>query len=136
MSSYSAEPGSGDMAARETSSLIAASKVKGTAVYNNAGDSLGSIYDVMIDKRSGNVTYAVMSFGGFLGMGEKYHPLPWHKLTYSEQHGGYVVDLDRTTLERAPAYGAADTPDWSSPAYRGGIDDYYGAALRGDIADG
>src|SRR5262245_33318692 len=68
----------------ETRSLIAASKVEGTNVYNRRGESLGSIYDVMIDKRSGNVAYAVMSFGGFLGMGERYHPLPWAVLDYDE----------------------------------------------------
>jgi sporulation protein YlmC with PRC-barrel domain len=115
-----------EIARKETSSLIAASKVKGTSVYNNAGDSLGSIYDVMLEKRSGKVTYAVMSFGGFLGIGEKYHPLPWHELTYSDQFGGYVVNLDRSVLEGAPAYDASATPDWSSPAYTDRIDAYYG----------
>jgi sporulation protein YlmC with PRC-barrel domain len=116
---------SGDVSQRETASLIAASKVNGTSVYNTAGESLGSIYDVMLDKNSGKVTYAVMSFGGFLGIGEKYHPLPWNQLTYDEQLGGYVINLDRSTLEGAPAYDPSESPDWSS-SYRGGIDDYYG----------
>ena len=79
--------------------LIAASKVNGTTVYNRSGDRLGTVYDLMLDKRSGKAEYAVMSFGGFLGMGERYHPLPWHVLTYSQDHGGYVVDLDRTKIE-------------------------------------
>ena len=57
-------------------SLIAASKVNGTTVYNTAGEKLGSVYDVMIDKRSGKAAYAIMSFGGFLGIGDSYHPLP------------------------------------------------------------
>ena len=73
---------SGAVAASETGNLIAASKVEGTKVYDRQGESLGSIYDVMIDKRSGQVRYAVMSFGGFLGMGESYHPLPWDVLDY------------------------------------------------------
>ena len=60
--------------------LIAAEKVRGTNVYNLAGDKLGSVEDIMIDKVSGRAIYAVMSFGGFLGMGEKYHPLPWATL--------------------------------------------------------
>ena len=60
-----------------TGTLIAADKVKGTNVYNQAGDNLGSIDDIMIDKVSGRAIYAVMSFGGFLGMGAKFHPLPW-----------------------------------------------------------
>src|ERR1700752_4650813 len=89
--------------------LIAASKVNGTPVYNTAGEKLGNIYDVMIDKPSGKVEYAVLSFGGFLGIGNKYHPLPWDKLTYDEQQGGYIVDIDRARLEGAPAYNASDT---------------------------
>ena len=82
------ETGSEGVATDETGSLIAASKVNGTHVYNGQGESLGSIYDVMIDKRSGKVAYAVMSFGGFLGMGEDYHPLPWSVLTYDTESRG------------------------------------------------
>jgi len=65
-------------------SLIAAEKVNGTNVYNPKGDKLGSVDDIMIDKTSGRAIYALMSFGGFLGMGEKQHPLPWSQLTYDE----------------------------------------------------
>ena len=88
-----------------TGRLIAASKVNGTSVYNRGGEKLGSVYDVLIDKRSGKAAYAIMSFGGFLGLGEKYHPLPWKMLTYDTRLGGYVVDLDRDKLENAPSYG-------------------------------
>ena len=102
---------SGAVAASETGSLIAASKVEGTKVYDRQGESLGSIYDVMIDKRSGQVGYAVMSFGGFLGMGESYHPLPWDVLDYDERQDGYVVDLDKERLQNAPHYQATETPD-------------------------
>src|SRR5271168_3375176 len=123
--SYATPSGAGHQ--RETSTMIAASKVNGTKVCNAAGESLGSIYDVMLDKQSGHVTYAVMSFGGFLGIGEKYHPLPWDQLTYSTAQDGYVVNLDKRTLENAPSFGTADVPDWSSPTYRTGIDDYYQA---------
>ena len=70
-------------------SLIAAEKVNGTDVYNMNGDHLGSVDDIMIDKISGKAIYAVMSFGGFLGIGEKQHPLPWSALTYDETKGGY-----------------------------------------------
>lgn len=124
MSSYTTSP---DLAERETTSLIAASKVNGTTVYNPAGDSLGSIHDVMLDKRSGHVTFAVLSFGGFLGMGAKYHPLPWNKLTYDERQGGYVVDLDKSVLEGAPAYAASDSPDWDNGRYGNTVDEYYAA---------
>ena len=88
----------------ETVSLISASKVQGTNVYNTDGDSLGEVYDVMIDKRSGKVAYAIMSFGGFLGVGEDYHPLPWNTLKYDTRQGGYVVGLTRQQLEGAPTY--------------------------------
>src|SRR3954447_24023195 len=97
--------------------LIAASKVNGTAVYNRAGEKLGSVYDVMIDKRSGTAEYAIMSFGGFLGIGDSYHPLPWKALTYDENQGGYVVNLDRSRLEGAPTYTSNDTATWDDPAY-------------------
>jgi hypothetical protein len=129
MTDYSSTP-SGTLA-KETGSLIAASKVEGTSVYNREGESLGSIFDVMIDKRCGQVAYAVMSFGGFLGMGESYHPLPWDVLDYDERQGGYVVDLNKERLQNAPHYGANDMPDWSDRQYGREIDDYYGIPRRG-----
>ena len=70
----------GGVASDETDRLIASNKVEGTAVYNRQGERLGSIYNFMVDKRSGQVEYAVMSFGGFLGIGDSYHPLPWKAL--------------------------------------------------------
>lgn len=109
----------------ETIALIAADKVQGTNVYNPAGQLLGAIRDVMLDKRRGQVAYAVMSFGGFLGIGEKLHPLPWHLLTYDETKGGYVIDIDRTTLQGAPAHAVDDANPWTSPSYGNDIDSYY-----------
>jgi sporulation protein YlmC with PRC-barrel domain len=111
----------------QDASQIAASRVKGTAVYNPAGDRLGSIYDVMIDKRSGQVTYAIMSFGGFLGIGDSYHPLPWSVLKYDTGLGGYAVNLDKQTLEGAPYYEAGEAPNWQDRAYEKKVHDYYGA---------
>ena len=110
----------------ETDRLIASNKVEGTAVYNRQGERLGSVYNFMVDKRSGQVEYAVMSFGGFLGIGDSYHPLPWKALTYDTGQGGYVVDLDKDRLQGAPSYQRSDTPDWSDPSYSRRIDDYYG----------
>jgi sporulation protein YlmC with PRC-barrel domain len=106
--------------------LIAASKVNGTNVYNRAAEKLGSVYDVMIDKRSGNAEYAIMSFGGFLGIGDSYHPLPWRSLTYDERQGGYVVDIDRSRLQGAPSYSPSDTSRWDDPDYGRQVNDYYG----------
>ena len=120
MSSTTSQP-----ATNETSDLISSDKVEGTAVYNRSGDRLGSVYNFMVNKRSGKVAYAVMSFGGFLGMGASYHPLPWDQLTYDPVQGGYIVDLTREQLEGAPAYSGSEAPLWNDPAYSRGIDDYY-----------
>ena len=105
--------------------LIAAEKVNGTNVYNQAGDKLGSIDDIMIDKVSGRAIYAVMSFGGFLGIGKKFHPLPWAKLKYDDQKGGYVVNLDKKVLEDAPSYDSDTEFAWT-PDYGRKVDSYYG----------
>jgi len=117
------------LAAKETHSLIAADKVEGTTVYDAKGEKIGSIHQIMIDKSSGRVTYAVMSFGGFLGIGGKYHPLPWTMLTYDERLGGYVVNLDRERLENAPTY-AEDELAWSDPKFGTTVTDYYGPFLH------
>ena len=114
------------VATDESSSLISSDKVEGTAVYDRGGEKLGSIHSVMIDKISGKVAYAVMSFGGFLGMGDSYHPLPWHVLTYDTGQGGYVVDLDRNKLEEAPTYATSETPNWSDRRWGQQVHDYYG----------
>ncbi len=111
---------------KETSRLISADKVEGTNVYNGTGDKLGSIDNVMIDKQTGKVAYAMMSFGGFLGLGEKYHPLPWSLLKYDTGKGGYLVNLDKRTLEGAPMYGENDTINWEDQAWGKKVHDYYG----------
>lgn len=117
-----------DTARAETRHLIAAGKVAGTPVLNRAGEHLGTVEDVMLDKGSGRVAYAVMRFGGFLGFGEHFHPLPWSVLTYDTARGGYVVDLDPERLEGAPAYAEGEAPDWNSRDWGRRVDDYWGAA--------
>ena len=114
--------------------LIAADKVEGTSIYNPSGDSLGSVEDVLIDKVSGKIAYAVVGFGGFLGIGDRHYPLPWEKLKYDREMGGYVVDLDRRTLEGAPSYVTNDTPHWEDPAWGTGVSKYYGARPYWDMA--
>ena len=111
----------------ETSSLISADKVEGTTVYNRGGDKLGSVKTVMIDKKSGKVAYAVMSFGGFLGIGSDLHPLPWSVLDYDTAESGYVVDLDKETLEKAPRVAADERVDWADQAWGREVHDYYRA---------
>ena len=84
-------------------SAIRASKVIGTSVYNHAGDKIGKVEDVVLDKQSNNIMFAVVGFGGFLGMNEKFHPLPWSTLDYQKQQEGYVVNVTKAQLEAAPA---------------------------------
>jgi hypothetical protein len=115
----------GDLSTRETGRLISSDKVEGTTVKNRADETIGSIYQVMIDKHTGKVAYAVMSFGGFLGIGERYHPLPWSTLTYDPNAGAYVVDLDKRTLEGAPAYDRGETVNWEDRAWGQRVHDYY-----------
>jgi PRC-barrel domain len=115
----------GEPATRETSELIASDKVEGTAVYNHSGERLGSVYNFMVNKRSGQVAYAVLSFGGFLGMGSSYHPLPWNELTYDTSLGGYVVNRTKEQLERAPSYSASELHSWDDTVYGGRIGNYY-----------
>src|SRR5919107_334598 len=117
--------GAGGVATDETNRLIASNKVEGTAVYSRSGERLGDVHNFMVDKYSGRVAYAVMSFGGFLGIGEKYHPLPWKVLTYDTGMSGYVVDLDAETLRGAPTFGRDEVPDWGSRDYGTRIHDYY-----------
>jgi len=109
----------------ETHRLIASDKVEGTAVYNRRGEKLGTVKNFMVDKRSGKAEYAVMSFGGFLGMGDSYHPLPWNVLTYDVNQGGYVVDLDKSTLQGAPSYKSGDEPTYDR-AYGERVYRHYG----------
>jgi hypothetical protein len=121
----------GSVATDETDRLISSDKAVGTAVYNRHGEHLGSVYNLMIDKYSGQVAYAVMSFGGFLGIGESYHPLPWRTLIYDTRKGGYIVDIDRTRLETAPSYTSSTAPNWSDRDYGRRIDDFYGVPPYG-----
>ena len=109
----------------ESDWLIASNKIEGIAVYNEDGDKLGTIHNFMVDKLSGQVEYAVLSFGGLFGLGEDYYPLPWDSLTYDTDQGGYIVDIDKEVLEEAPRYAAGEQPSFDR-AYREQVYAYYG----------
>jgi sporulation protein YlmC with PRC-barrel domain len=94
----------------ETDRTISSSKVEGTAVYGADGEKFGHVRNFMVDKYSGQVLYAVMSFGGFLGIGERYHALPWRVLRYDPKLGGYVVGLKKEVLRAAPTFAANEEP--------------------------
>ncbi len=105
--------------------LVSAGTIRGTPVYNTDGEALGSVDDIMLDTETGRVAYALMSFGGFLGIGERYHPLPWKVLKYDRNRRGYVVPLTRAMLVDAPTYGREDAPHWDERSYEERIHDYY-----------
>jgi hypothetical protein len=121
------DPTGEGIATDETRRLIASNKVEGTAVYDRAGEQLGTVYNFMVDKMTGQVAYVIMSFGGFLGLGESYHPLPWRALTYDVRLGGYVVDIDPGKLAEAPRQGADEDP-FADRAFGDKVDAYYRAA--------
>ena len=110
---------------RETANLIGSDKVQGTPVYRSNGERVGTIDRVMIEKLRGKVAYAVMSFGGFMGIGEDYYPLPWSLLTYNERLDGYEVNVSEQQLKGAPKYSKHETWDWSDRARDRKVYAYY-----------
>ena len=112
MRSTTAQKMPGSHERRETYSLIGSDKVEGTNVYRSTGEKVGTIERIMLDKATGKVAYAVMSFGGFLGLGHDHYPIPWPRLTYSEQLGGYEVNITDQELKGAPKYDPANEWDW------------------------
>lgn len=107
------------------STTISSNRVEGTKVYNQQGEKLGSIDHLEIDKRSGQVRYAVLEFGGFLGMGTDRYPLPWNILKYDTGLDGYVVPLDKAALDKAPRYENAQAPEFNDE-YGRRVHDHYG----------
>ncbi len=105
----------------ETRRLIAGDKVEGTAVCRSNGEKIGTIDRLMIEKRSGKVAYAVLTFGGFLGLGQGYYALPWSVLTYNVTLDAYELNLTDEQLQGAPAYVDDVDPVWESEVH-----DYYG----------
>jgi len=113
----------------ETGTLIGSDKVEGTAVYGADNSKIGSIERVMIDKRSGRVSYAVLGFGGFLGLGHDHYPLPWQSLKYDTGLGGYVTGITEQQLRNAPKYGNDNEWNWGDVARTRAVNDYYGVPV-------
>jgi hypothetical protein len=112
-----------DASIKETRSLIASDKVESTPVYRWGGEKVGTIERLMIDKITGKVAYAVMSFGGFMGIGQDYYPLPWNTLNYNPALEGYEVNISEEQLKGAPKYSTHETWDWENRAQS--VDDYW-----------
>lgn len=111
---------------KETGNLIGSDKVEGTAVYGTGDEKIGSIERIMIDKPSGKVGYAVLAFGGFLGMGHDHYPVPWGALKYDTNLGGYRTNISKDQLEGAPKYANDDDWDWSDEQRGRKVHDHYG----------
>lgn len=112
--------------ASEQGNLIGSDKVEGTAVYGADREKIGSIERVMIDKISGKVSYAVLSFGGFFGIGDDHYPLPWQSLKYDTGLGGYLTGVTLKQLEGAPKYGNDNSWDWADESRTRAVNSYYG----------
>jgi sporulation protein YlmC with PRC-barrel domain len=110
-----------------SSDAIRAKAVIGTTVKDASGEKIGKIEDIVLDKLSNNIVFAIVGFGGFLGMGEKYHPIPWSALKYDEREGSYVVPFSREMLEAAPADSIDALVAGNAVAYRDRAYDYYSA---------
>jgi PRC-barrel domain len=106
-------------------SLIASDRVEGTPVRRSNGEKIGTIKRLMIDKLSGNVAYAVLNFGGFLGVAQKHAPIPWARLNYDRGLGAYHLDLSDEELKRAPAVGVDEEFDWGDRSREIEIHNYY-----------
>jgi hypothetical protein len=106
--------------------LIESDRVEGTTVYDPNGNNIGSIKRLMIEKMSGRVAYAVMSFGGLLGMGAEEHAIPWNKLTYEPNLGGYRTDITEEQLRGAPAFSRDSNFDWNDRTREQELHEHYG----------
>ena len=130
METFNSTPsGSGTATDRSTSTggakLISSNRVQGTEVYGPGGEHVGEIDHLMIEKVSGKVAYAVMSFGGFLGMGKDFHPVPWNALKYDTTLDGYRTDITREQVEGAPAYSGGDAFDWNDDQWHSRVHSHY-----------
>jgi PRC-barrel domain len=123
-------PAASTPSAHESHRLIASDKVEGTKVRRPNGQTVGEIMRVMIEKRTGQVAYAVMSFGGFLGIGSDFYPLPWDRLTYNPRLDAYELDITEEQLRKAPKFDKGAASNWSAEEGKR-ISDYYNLPMSG-----
>jgi sporulation protein YlmC with PRC-barrel domain len=107
--------------------LMGADTLIGNDVVNKSSQSLGDIKDIMLDMRTGRVSYAVLSFGGFMGMGEKLFAVPWDALTLDTANKCFVLDASKDKLEAAPGFDKDMWPDMADATWQKGINDFYGS---------
>lgn len=121
---YDREPHwEGDRA--EYQRVLAAGRLTGDRVRNPSGEDLGKIEEIMIDVPSGRVAYAVISFGGFLGIGDKLFAVPWRALALNERTHEFILEVNRKRLEEAPGFDPNHWPDMANPAFAAEVDEFY-----------
>lgn len=106
--------------------VLSASTLKGDKVVNNQGEDLGNIDDLMLDLEGGRIAYAVLSFGGFLGMGDKLFAIPWDAMTVDQENKQLVLNVDKNLLKQAPGFDKDNWPDMTDPAWGAELYSYYG----------
>ena len=111
-----------------TRPVLAASTITGDRVRNSAGEDLGKIEEVMLDIPSGRIAYAVLSFGGFLGIGDKLFAVPWKALQIDTSEHEFILDVPRQTLETAPGFDKNNWPDMADPEFSGPVHEFYNQA--------
>ena len=113
-------------------SIMGAETLIGNAVYNHQDDHLGDIKEIMLDMRNGRVAYAVLSFGGFLGMGEKFFAVPWNALTLDTKNKRFVLKVEKARLKQAPGFDKDKWPNMADQAWAEEIYSYYGTEPYSD----
>jgi sporulation protein YlmC with PRC-barrel domain len=108
-----------------TSSLIASDRVEGTAVYDARGRRIGKVERLMIDKLTGHIAYAMLSFSGFLGIGQDHYPIPWSMLTYNEKPDGFQLDVTEEQLKNAPKIEQGESWEQENRARNQNVYDYW-----------
>jgi sporulation protein YlmC with PRC-barrel domain len=115
--------------------VLSATSLVGDKVVNSAGEDLGKLDELMIDLQTGRIAYAVLSFGGFMGIGNKLFAIPWSRLSVDEVNKRMILDVDRDLLERAPGFDKDNWPDMSDPSFGSQIYSYYGTEPYWDSPD-
>jgi sporulation protein YlmC with PRC-barrel domain len=106
--------------------LMGAETLIGNDVYSRDEEDLGDIKEIMLDTVSGDVRYAVLSYGGFLGMGEKLFAVPWEALTLDTEHKRFILDVESSRLESAPGFDKDNWPNMADETWANSVHDYYG----------
>ena len=113
--------------------LMGADTLVGNDVYNNASEDIGEVKEIMLDMRTGKVSYAVLSYGGFLGMGEKLFAVPWDALKLDTENKRFTLNVQKDRLQEAPGFDKDHWPNMADPAWEKGIHAYYGTTQANSL---